>query len=130
MTKRSAMLVAAGLVAALMVGAAALSFGLTGNGSAQAETTAPDPIVRTVHRTVRVEKDAKPAQQPVQVVQVASVPSTTSNDVSEGTFDDDAYEGDEDEDYEDEGSEDHESEGSDDSGSMHSNESGGEHEDD
>lgn len=127
MTKRSAMLMAAGLVAALLVGATALSFGLSGGGSAQAETTTPDPIVRTIHRTVTVEKDAKGTTAPVEVVRVASDP-TQSTTVS---FDDgsDGYEH-EDEGYED----DHEGEGSDD-GSDHSQEGSelsdeGEHEDD
>jgi len=127
MTKRSAMVMAAGLVAALMAGAMALSFGLSGSGTAQAETKAPEPIVRTIHRTVTVEKDAKPAEQQVQVVQVASAP--TSSDVSGS---DDAYQGESDDAYEDESDDayEHESEGPDDSVSDRSSEGGGEHEDD
>ena len=79
MTKRAAMLMAAGLVAALAAGATALSFGLGGNGPVQAETRDPKPIVRTVHRTVTVEKPAKGADQPVQVIQVASAPASGSS---------------------------------------------------
>lgn len=130
MTKRSAILMAAGLVAALTVGAAALSFGLSGSGTAQAETKAPDPVVRTIHRTITVEKDAKPAEQQVQVVRLASAPAPAavsgSDAMSEGE-NDDAYE----HEGEDSDGAEHESEGSDDSGSDHSNQnSGGEHEDD
>ena len=128
MTKRSAMLMAAGLVGALLVGAAALSFGLSGGGAAVAETKAPDPIVRTIHRTVRVEKDAKPADQPVQVVQVGSAPVSTAMSETEGEGDD-AFEGEHESDDGFEGE--HESEGSDDSGSGHSSQDGaGEYEDD
>jgi len=131
MTKRSAMLMAAGLVAALLVGATALSFGLSGGGSAQAETTTPEPIVRTIHRTVTVEKDAKGTTAPVEVVRVASDP-TQSTTVSSDDGSDDGSDGFE---HEDDGYEDdHEGEGSDDGsdhfqeGSEHSDE--GEHEDD
>jgi len=95
-TKRAAMLMAAGLVAALAVGAMALSFGLTGNGPVQAEMKDQKPIVRTVHRTVTVEKPAKKAQEPVQVIQLASspAPSTTSGGDLEGGggFEDDGFE--------------------------------------
>lgn len=126
MTKRSAMLMAAGLVAALLVGATALSFGLSGGGSAQAETTTPEPIVRTIHRTVTVEKDAKGTTAPVEVVRVASDP-TQSTTLSSDDGSDDGFE-DEDEGYED----DHESS---DDGFDHSQEGSelsdeGEHEDD
>jgi hypothetical protein len=131
MTKRSAMLVAAGLVAALLGGATALSFGLSGSGTAQAETPSPDPIVRTVHRTVTVEKDAKGQQQPVQVVRVTSdpAPSTavSSTDASyEGS--DDAYEHESDEASEhesDEGYEDGHEASSGPSSTDHSNGEGG-----
>jgi len=129
MTKRSAIVMAAGLVAALMAGAMALSFGLSGSGTAQAEGKAPEPIVRTIHRTVTIEKDAKPEEQQVQVVRVASAPASGDVSGSDDTYEDegdDAYE------HESESSEDgeHETEGSDDSVSDRSSEDGGEHEDD
>jgi len=122
MTKRAAMLMAAGLVAALAAGAMALSFGLAGNGTAQAETKDPKPIVRTIHRTVTVEKPAKATDKPVQVIQLASAPasSTGSSDGSDDALEqqegsDDAYESeDHAEDHEDDGYADHEVESSDD----------------
>lgn len=108
MTKRAAMLTAAGLVAALAFGAMALSFGLAGNDPVQAGPKDPKPIVRTVRRTVTVEKPAKTAQQPVQVVRLssASVPSTNSAVAPNTTSD----EGSEDESFEDGSHEDHEDE--------------------
>ena len=127
MTKRSAMLVAAGLVVALAGGATALSFGLSGNGTAQAETSAPEPIVRTVHRTVTVEKDAKGQQQPVQVVRVTSAPAPSTAVSST----DASHEGSEDA-YEHEGDDGHESshEASSESSSTDHSNGEGEHEDD
>lgn len=112
MTKRAAMLMAAGLVAALAVGATALSFGLGGNGQVQAGTKDLEPIVRTVRRTVTVEKPAKGADQPVQVIQVASAPA------SDLSADDDAFEdGFEDDDHgfesEDDHADDHHEDGDD-----------------
>jgi hypothetical protein len=125
------MLVAGGLVAALMVGAAALSFGLSGNGTAQAETKAPDPIVRTIHRTVRVEKDAKAAQQPVQVVRVASTSAPTMAASPQGGFEDE-HEGEFEDEHEGEFEDEHEGGFEDDSQSQDhsSDDGGGEHEDD
>jgi type IV secretory pathway VirB10-like protein len=132
MTKRTAMLMAAGVVAALFAGSIALAFGLSGNTAASADSPKPDPIVRTVHRTVRVEKEAKPANQPVQVVTLgsATAPAASSDAVQDESDDsmesqsddsmgsddsDDAYEDESDDQYEDESDdqyedEDHESE--------------------
>ncbi len=135
MTKRSAMLVAAGLVAALLGGATALSFGLSGSGTAQAETTAPEPIVRTIERTITVEKDAKAKQQPVQVVEVTSDPASGSTVSStDASHSDDAYEHDgSDDSYEHEGEDDGYEDDHDGSRGSSSEDHGGgegEHEDD
>jgi hypothetical protein len=123
MTKKAAMLMAAGLVATLAAGAMALSFGLTGNEPARADTKDQKPIVRTIRRTVTVEKPAKGAQQPVQVIQLASGPASSASAVSAPSTggSDDGYEDDgyEDDGYEDDGYED----GADDHGGG-----GGEHE--
>jgi ABC-type glycerol-3-phosphate transport system substrate-binding protein len=127
MTKRTAMLMAAGVVAALFAGSVALAFGLSGTTAATADTPAKlDPIVRTVHRTVRVEKEAKPADQPVQVVTLGSDPApaeTVSTDDDAFEDADDAFE---DEDHEDDGSEDHDDDGSED----HEDDGSEDHDDD
>lgn len=82
MTKRSAMLIAAGLVAALGVGAMALSIGLSGNGTAAAsDARKQDPIVRTIHRTVTVEKKAK-GDGVVQVITLDATSGSTSSSSS------------------------------------------------
>ncbi len=108
MTKRTAMLMAAGVVAALFAGSVALAFGLSGNQAATADSPKPDPIVRTVHRTVRVDKDAKPADRPVQVVTLGADPASvdavsSGDDADDDGSDDDAYEDDayEDDDHDD-----------------------------
>jgi hypothetical protein len=117
MTKRTAMLMAAGVVVALLGGSLALAFGLSGNTAAVADTAAKsDPIVRTIHRTVRVDKQAKPSDQPVQVITLSS--STSSSDPSQSESDDafedsqsdDQYEGDDQYESEDESSDDSSSE--------------------
>jgi hypothetical protein len=134
MTKRTAMLMAAGVVAALFAGSVALAFGLSGTTAATADTPAKlDPIVRTVHRTVRVEKEAKPADQPVQVVTLGSDPApveTVSTDDDAFEDADDAFEDEddafEDEDHEDDGSEDHDDDGSED----HEDDGSEDHDDD
>jgi hypothetical protein len=114
MTKRTAMLMAAGVVAALLGGSVALSFGLSGGGTAAAETPRRlEPIVRTVHRTVRVEKEAKGPAEPIQVVTVSSDPAQTE-------LEDDAFEDGFEDESEDHGSEDHEEDDDDD----HEDESG------
>jgi hypothetical protein len=96
MTKRSAMLIAAGLVAALGVGAMALSIGLSGNGTAAAsDARKQDPIVRTIHRTVTVEKKAK-GDGAVQVITLdatsGSSSSSSSSEPVESESSDDGFE--------------------------------------
>jgi hypothetical protein len=60
MNKRSAMIVAAGLIVALAAGAYALSLGSTGPTAAAAAKTAHrhKPIVKTIRRTVTVHQKA------------------------------------------------------------------------
>lgn len=114
MTKRTAMLMAAGVVLALLGGSVALSIGLSGNGTAEAGTRTRDPIVRTIHRTVRVERQAKGSDRAVQVVtlQAPSSEQTSSSPdddaYGDGTYedhgsDDDAYEHGDDGSYDDHG---------------------------
>lgn len=97
MTKRTAMLMAAGVVLALLGGSVALSFGLSGNQTAEAGPgKASKPIVRTIHRTIRVEKQAKGSNRPVQVVTLQA-PLSDQPSSSDGPWDDDdAYEHDDD----------------------------------
>lgn len=88
MTKRTAMLMAAGVVAALLGGSLALAFGLSGNTAAVADTPARrDPIVRTIHRTVTVDKQAKGSDQPVRVVTLSSS-QASSTDPTQSAGDD------------------------------------------
>lgn len=103
MKKRSAILMAAGLVVALLSGAVAMTIGLSGNGAAEAGGRAKqDPIVRTIRRTVTVHKDANPSDQAsVEVVRLSSSSSTMSGpSVSES--DDDASESEGEDSYESE----------------------------
>ena len=64
MNKRSAMLMAAGLVLTLIVGGVAMSTGLTGPTPSQAapragqRQKAPEPIIKTVKHTVTVHKQS------------------------------------------------------------------------
>ncbi len=122
MTKRTAMLMAAGLVLALLGGSVALSFGLSGGTTASADPSSePERVVRTIHRTVRLERPAK--DRPVEVVTVATGSTapiaTAAPDVAddhegeayddhEGDDDHEAYDDDhEGEDREDPGDDDH-----------------------
>ena len=93
MTKRTAMLMAAGVVLALLGGSVALSFGLSGNQAAEAGPgKASKPIVRTIHRTVRVEKQAKGSDRPVRVVTLQAPVSDQPSSSDDVWDDDDAYE--------------------------------------
>lgn len=100
MTKRTAMLMAAGVVLALLGGSVALSFGLSGNQAAEAGPgRASEPIVRTIHRTVRVEKQAKGSDRPVQVVTLQA-PASDQPSSSDDVLDDDDRYGHDDDSYE------------------------------
>ena len=131
MNKRSALMVAAGLVLTLIVGGIAVAVGMTGPTVSSAvpraeRRSAQEPIVRTVRRTVTVHKKAE--AKPGQVVQVAAPASTSSASTDESYADesyadesheDDSYEDDEDEaedheDHEDEDEEHDEDDGDDD----------------
>ena len=129
MTKRTAMLMAAGVVLALLGGSVALSFSLAGNQTAEAgPRKASERVVRTIHRTIRVEKQAK-GSAPVKVVtlqaptSLSDQPSSSDAVSSDDSYhDDDAYEHDDDAYEHQSGST--EDRSSDDSGSVE------EHEDD
>jgi hypothetical protein len=143
MTKRTAMLMAAGVVLALLGGSVALSFSLAGNQTAEAgPREASKPIVRTIHRTIRVEKQAK-GSAPVKVVtlqaptSLSDQPSSSDAVSSDDSYqDDDSYEHEDDADEHDDDAYEHdddayehqsgstEDHSSDDSGSVE------EHEDD
>jgi hypothetical protein len=127
MNKRSALMVAAGLVLTLIVGGIAVAVGMTGPTVSSAvpraeRRSAQEPIVRTVRRTVTVHKKAE--AKPGQVVQVAAPASTSSASTDESYADesyadesheDDSYEDeDEAEDHEDEDEEDHDEDDGDD----------------
>jgi hypothetical protein len=92
MNKRSAMAIAAGLVAALLAGAISLAAGLSGGGTASA--TGPpqrrEPRVRTIERTITIHKKAKAADAPVVRTIAAPAPAATQTQ-SAGLTDDDAY---------------------------------------
>jgi hypothetical protein len=92
MNKRSAMAIAAGMVVALMVGAAAVSIGLGGPGTAAAGTAraAGNPVVRTSHRTVTIHKPAKDSPAPRTVVIGSTWTSASSSAISQ---EDDGFEG-------------------------------------
>jgi hypothetical protein len=122
MKKRSAILMAAGLVVALVAGAVAMTIGFSGNGTAEAGSRAKrDPVVRTIRRTITVHKDAKATDQAVQVVQLSSSdPSTTSDSSGTESESDDSSESESESDddsveFEDESNDDSEDHSSDDS---------------
>lgn len=113
MTKRKAMLLAAGLVASLLGGAVAMALGLSGGGTAVADSPKRmEPIVKVRERTVKVEKKAKGSNQPVQVVNLggtAPQQGDDSVDHESESYEDEDHES-EDHESEDHGSEDHGSE--------------------
>ncbi|HEX9122337.1 MAG TPA: hypothetical protein VF984_03110 [Actinomycetota bacterium] len=112
MNKKSAMAIAAGLVAAMLSGVAALSIGLGAGSAAVAQSQSPKPIVRTVKHTVTVHKKAK--AQGGGVVTIVRTPSSPAPTVSSDSYGDDQYEGEYDDQYES-----HESDGGGDDGSSH-----------
>ncbi len=111
MNKRSAAVVAAGLVAVLALGGFAYSRGLTGPGvsvaNAGERASRPEPIVRTHTKRVVVHRQA-PALAPRIVYSQA--PSTSSSSgvpsaAEQSGSDDGMYDDDEGEDHENEGQE-------------------------
>jgi hypothetical protein len=103
MNKRSAIVVALGLVAALVIGGVGFTMGITGPAPSLASVGQPAPKVRTVHRTVTVHR---PAGSPTTVAGAASA-STAGMSGSSGDWDDDGWD---DEGWDDEGWDDHEGE--------------------
>ena len=99
MKKRSAMAIAAGLVAALLTGAVALSLGLSGTPTADATNDRVKPRVRTIHETVTVHREAKTQEPETVTIVTAGASSPASAEISDGG-------GAQDEEFEDEGSED------------------------
>jgi hypothetical protein len=91
MNKRSAMVIAAGLVLALLAGVAAVSLTLGGSGmtTASAVNPKPKPIVRTEKHTVIIHKQAKANPGSPTIVRV---PSSAPTGVSAGSFSEDQYE--------------------------------------
>ena len=114
MNKRSALMLSAGLVLTLIVGGLAVAAGLTGPSVSTAvprvqRSSASEPVVRTVRRTVTVHKQAE--AKPGEVVQVAGPIAASGPTNTSGTADDDGDA------YEDEGEDDDDSaEGQDDHG--------------
>ena len=111
MKKRSAMLIAAGLVVALAIGAAAMSLSL--GTTASAEGSRARPIVKTVRDTVTIHKKAEGSSDGPTVVTLQSSSAAEDfeealeeamDDTAEHEGDDDGFEHEdhEDEDHEDE----------------------------
>jgi hypothetical protein len=82
MKKRSAMLFAASLVAALLAGGTALSFSLVDKTAAAQDPTIK-PLVETRHRTITIHKKAK--VEPAPVVTIMSPPSADAQSSIEAT---------------------------------------------
>lgn len=87
MNKRSAITVALGLVAALVIGGVGLTMGMTGPAPSLASVRDPAPKVRTIHRTVTVHR---PAASAATVIATAPAPSVGAG--AQGGYDDDGFE--------------------------------------
>ena len=92
MNKRSAMAIAAGLVAALLTGALALSLGMTGATPTAVASAKREPQVRTTHRTVTVHRQAKAAKPTTITIVPASSSGSAAASFSEGEGDEGGYE--------------------------------------
>ncbi|HEY5859437.1 MAG TPA: hypothetical protein VIX62_04065 [Actinomycetota bacterium] len=117
MNKRSAMLMAAGLVLTLIVGGVAMSIGLTGPTSSEATPRAERrrtaaPIVKTVKHTVTVHKRGSAAPATGTGTSGSNSPGSVagSTDDDHGSDDDDDVHG---EDHGDHGSDDSDDHGDD-----------------
>ncbi|HEY7399426.1 MAG TPA: hypothetical protein VH989_00855 [Actinomycetota bacterium] len=87
MNKRSAVIVAAGLVVALVAGGIALERGVLGPPATAAEAsvdagTRPKPIIRTTERTVKIHRKAKAGN-------ASGSPTVSSSSTSTGSWSDD-----------------------------------------
>ena len=133
MKKRSALMVAAGLVFTLVVGGLAVAIGITGptvSGGTPRAARSVQPEVRTVKRTVTVHKKAKAGGSSVVRVADPSTAATSSSPTgSDDTLSDDSSSDDsssEDYDSGEHESEDHESGESEDSEDGSHDEAGSE----
>ncbi|HZD78756.1 MAG TPA: hypothetical protein VE646_01785 [Actinomycetota bacterium] len=98
MNKRSAMIVAGGLVGAVASTAGAVSAGLASGPTAQAQTEpvrATKPVVKTIHRTITIHREPKHQAAPVRAIAVgpsaaaSTAPLThSSGSLAAGGFDD------------------------------------------
>ncbi len=127
MKKRSAMTVAAGLVAALLAGAVAMSLGFSGGQTASAGSGDPKPRVRTIERTVTIHRKAKPKAPEVVTITAPAVQnaeaslaatSSSDDDSQEEVTDDDQFEGENETEEQDQVGEDREDEGHEDDGGF------------
>ena len=115
MNRRSAMLMAVGLVLTLIVGGVAISLGLTGPTSSAATPRVGEqikkqkPIVLTVRDTVTIHKKGTAAPAVIRSSGTSTVAGTTGRDDSseESSSTDDGYEGSE---HEEGDEQDHENE--------------------
>jgi hypothetical protein len=108
MKRRSAMLVAAGLVLALAVAGLGFTMGLTGPTAdakrAPVEKAQREPKVRTITRTITVHKKAKPTQtQGAGTIVVQAAPTTSTSFADSSSVEsasEDGYEHESDDSYE------------------------------
>jgi hypothetical protein len=70
MTKRIAIVIAGALIAAMMSGVVALTFGRGVVGAGASATSTPEPIVKTVTQVVTVRKRRSAGSGAVQVIRV------------------------------------------------------------
>jgi hypothetical protein len=91
MKKRAAMVIAAGLVGALLVGSVAFTMGVAGPQTRASSSALSTPHVRTIHRTVTVHRHAKGPTAPV--IRTISAPSSPTVARSAWRESDDRYEG-------------------------------------
>ena len=131
MNKRSAVLVASGLVLTLIVGGFAVAVGLTGpsvsSAVPHAEQRSAEPLVRTVRRTVTVHQTADP--KPAEVVQIPAS-STASGSIPEDSSGSDDGTGEDSHEDDDHGEDHGEDGGEDGGGEDHDDGSGEDHGDD
>lgn len=92
MTRKAAMALAAGLLMALIAGAAAFSAGLTGPASAGGDARDRKPKVRTIERTITVHEKDRGEDREVRVIPVGS--DGAGSAFLRDDEDDDDYDGD------------------------------------
>ena len=89
MNRRSALMVAAGLILTLVVGGLAVAIGLTGpsvsSAVPRARRAAVEPMVRTVKRTVTVHRQADPTTGTVVQLAASTLPATSSASSDDGS---------------------------------------------